>query len=85
MFKKKTKNGLDFDKPKFTTFGSDSDLEEEMETDEVPNVEDFMKGMDGEIKSAKQREANATIAKVYHTQQKRPAVKVVNACGCFGG
>jgi hypothetical protein len=87
MFEKKTKRELDFGKPKFTTFGNDSDLEEE-ETDEIPNVEDFMKNMDVEIKSAKQREVNATIAKVYSGQkqkQKKLAVKVMNACGCFGG
>jgi len=85
MFEKKTKKALDFGKPKFSTFGNDSD-QEETEVEEIPNVEDFMKSMDGAIKSAKQQESNATIAKVYHTgKSKSPAVKVTNACGCFGG
>ena len=85
MFEKKTKNGFDFGKPKLKTFGNDSD-QEETESEEIPNIEDFMKNMDGAIKNAKQQETNATIAKVFSTPKTaQPTVKVTNGCGCFGG
>lgn len=85
MFEKKKAQGLDNKKPKFTTFGNDSDDEQEV-TDEIPNVEDIMKSLDGEIKSSKQREKNATIAQVYSTTKGKQQTKTknVNACGCFG-
>lgn len=86
MFEKKKKTGIDFKGPKNTTFGNDSDAEEE-EVTELQDVEDFMKTMDSEIKTAKQNEKNATIAKVYSspsTSQNKVS-KNINACGCFGG
>lgn len=84
MFGRKKVEGLDNSKPKFTTFGNDSDDEQEV-SEEIPNVEDFMKSLDGEIKTSKQREKNATIAQVYsNTSIKAKPVKNVNACGCFG-
>ena len=83
MFEKKTKKSIDFGKPKSVTFGNDSD-EDVTEMEEIPNVEDFMKSMDGAIKNAKQQESNATIAKVYSSPKSKSPVKVTNACGCFG-
>ena len=83
MFDQKQKRGTDFKGPKNTTFGNDSDEETEV-MEEIPNVEDFMKTMDGEIKNAKQREKNATIAKVYSSSTQVKATKSINACGCFG-
>ena len=84
MFEKKTKKPLDFKGPKNTTFGNDSD-DEEIQTDGVPDVTDFMKAMDGEIKNAKQHEKNSTIAKIYSSSSSTTKVKQsINACGCFG-
>lgn len=87
MFDKKRKTAIDFNGiKKNTTFGNDSDEESSVDT-EILDVEDFMKSMDGEIKNAKQREANASIAQVYSSSgQKQAKVKQsINACGCFGG
>jgi hypothetical protein len=85
MFEKKKKSDLDFKGPKNTTFGNDSDSDEQ-ESEEVENVDDFMKMVDGEIKTAKQNEKNASVARVYSTQSAIQKVsKNINACGCFGG
>jgi hypothetical protein len=83
MFEKKKKSGLDFKGPKNTTFGNDSDDEQEA-TEEIPNVEDFMKSMDGAISKEKQNEKNASIARVYSSQSQTKVTKSINACGCFG-
>jgi hypothetical protein len=85
MFEKKKKNGLDNRGPKNTTFGNDSDNEQELE--DVPNVDDLMAKMDGAISSAKNREKNASIAKVYSSSgqsQKTESTVKFNGCGCFG-
>jgi hypothetical protein len=84
MFERKKKTELGFLPPKSTTFGNDSS-EEEVETEEIPDMGAFLKNMDKEIGKAKQSEKNATIPGVYSVNKltgKR--VRVANACGCFG-
>lgn len=84
MFDKKRKSNHDFKGPKNTTFGNDSDEDEQLLGD-VTDVSDFMKSMDKEIKDAKQQEKNASVAKVYSSQKQQTKVKSsINACGCFG-
>jgi len=84
MFEKKTKSAFDFKGPKNKTFGSDSD-EDEQEVEEIPDVQDFMKNMEGAITRAKQDEKNATIAGIYSVVSNAvgSVKKSFNACGCF--
>jgi len=84
MFDKKKKESSDYKAPKHTTFGNDSDDEEEM-LEEAPDAGNILKELDGAIGKSKQREKNATIAGVYSSTKTKTATKNINACGCFGG
>lgn len=84
MFGKKTKGAFEFKGPKNKTFGNDSAEDEQEVEEEIPNVQDFIKNMDGAINRARQDEKNATIAGVYSVVSNTSGVKKsFNACGCF--
>jgi len=48
------------------------------------DVKDFMSRMDSEIKSTKQSEKNATIARIYSVNGEVQKKSEKSGCGCFG-
>jgi hypothetical protein len=91
MFERAKKTGLDLKEPKRVTFGNDAEETEEEVANELPDVEALLKNMDKEIKDAKQREKNATIAKIYSSTNSKQSEKQLpsktstfDSCGCFG-
>ena len=84
MFERKKKQE-DKKLPKFKTFGSDTDEDEQDSMEGPQDVTGLLGDLDKAITTAKKDEKNAAAAKVYSSNQSKSkrVPEAIKKCGCF--